>query len=109
MDRVVFVIGNAGKQLLRAQAINSHNLANANTTGFQADLANFSPRIVNGPGFESRAFAIAESNSASFAKGEIQSTGRTLDVAVNGDGWLGMAARPIRVPVTCTSISMASC
>jgi len=92
MDRVLFVIGNAGKQLLRSQAVNSHNLANANTTGFQADLANFSPRIISGPGFESRAFTVAENNSASFTKGEIQPTGRALDVAVNGDGWLAVQA-----------------
>ena len=92
MDRVLFVIGNAGKQLLRAQALNSHNLANANTTGFQADLANFSARVVNGAGHQSRVFAIAGNNSASFAKGEIQPTGRTLDVAVNGDGWLAVQA-----------------
>ena len=92
MDRVVFVVGNAGKQLLRAQAVNSHNLANANTTGFQAEMAKFSTRTITGSGFESRAFAVAESNSASFAKGEIQSTGRTLDVAVNGDGWLAVQA-----------------
>ena len=32
MDRVLFVIGNTGKQLMHAQAVNSHNLANANTT-----------------------------------------------------------------------------
>ena len=92
MDRVVFVVGNAGKQLLRAQAVNSNNLANANTTGFQAEMAKFSSRVVNGAGFQSRVFAVAEDNSSSFAKGEIQTTGRTLDVAVNGDGWLAVQA-----------------
>jgi len=92
MDRVVFVSGNAGKQLLRAQAVNSNNLANANTTGFQAEIAKFSSRVVSGAGFESRVFAVAEDNGSSFAKGEIQTTGRTLDVAVNGDGWLAVQA-----------------
>ena len=42
MDRVLFVIGNTGKQLMHAQAVNTHNLANANTVGFQADLVNYS-------------------------------------------------------------------
>ncbi len=92
MDRVVFVAGNAGKQLLHTQAVNSNNLANANTTGFQAEMAKFSSRIVTGSGFRSRVFAVAENNGFSFAKGEIQSTGRTLDVAVNGDGWLAVQA-----------------
>ena len=92
MDRVLFVIGNAGKQLMRAQAVNSHNLANANTTGFQADMATFTPRIVKGAGFESRAFSVAGDNSTSFEKGEMERTGRTLDVAVNGNGWLAVQA-----------------
>jgi len=92
MDRVVFVVGNAGKQLLRTQAVHSNNLANANTIGFQAEMAKFSSRDVTGSGFQSRAFAVAENNSSSFAKGEIQSTGRTLDVAVNGNGWLAVQA-----------------
>jgi len=77
---------------MRAQAVNANNLANANTTGFQAELANFSPRILNGPGLQSRAYAIAEDSGVSFSKGEIQHTGRTLDVAVNGEGWLAVQA-----------------
>ncbi len=92
MDRVVFVAGNAGKQLLRTQAVNANNLANASTNGFQAEMAKFSSRVITGAGFQSRTFAVAENNSASFAKGDIQTTGRTLDVAVNGDGWLAVQA-----------------
>ena len=90
MDRVLFVIANAGKQLMHAQAVNSHNLANANTVGFQADLVNYQTQIVTGAGHESRAFATAYDEGASFEKGNIQSTGRTLDVAVNGDGWISV-------------------
>ncbi|MFQ5643471.1 MAG: flagellar basal body rod protein FlgF [Thiogranum sp.] len=92
MDRVVFVVGNAGKQLMLAQAVNANNLANANTNGFQAEMAKFSSRVVGGAGFHSRVFAVAGNNSASFEKGEIQRTGRTLDVAVNGNGWIAVQA-----------------
>ncbi len=92
MDRVLYVVGDAGRQLLRTQALNSHNLANANTTGFQADLATFSSQTIEGPGLQTRSYIVAGDNSTSFAKGEIQSTGRTLDVAVNGDGWLAVQA-----------------
>ena len=92
MDRVLFVIANAGKQLMHAQAVNSHNLANANTVGFQADLVNYQSQIVTGAGHESRVFATAHDEGASFEKGSIESTGRTLDVAVNGDGWISVQA-----------------
>lgn len=92
MDRVVFVAASGAKQLLRSQTLNSNNLANANTVGFQADLANFSARNIQGPGFESRAFTAVESAGVSGAKGQIQATGRTLDVAVSGNGWIAVQA-----------------
>ena len=50
MDGVLFVVGSGAKQLMHAQAVNSHNLANVNTIGFQADLANFRTQVVNGAG-----------------------------------------------------------
>jgi flagellar basal-body rod protein FlgF len=92
MDRVVFVMASGAKQLMRAQAVTSHNLANANTIGFQADLANFRAQLLDGPGHESRAYALGEDAGARFEKGSIQSTGRNLDVAVNGDGWIAVQA-----------------
>lgn len=92
MDRVVFVMASGAKQLMRAQAVNAHNLANANTIGFQADLANFRAQHLQGPGHESRTYALGEDGGARFEKGSIQSTGRTLDVAVNGDGWIAVQA-----------------
>jgi len=90
MDRVLYVVANGGKQLMHAQALNSHNLANANTVGFQQDLANYRTQLVVGPGLNTRAFATAEGIGVTFDKGTIQTTGRPLDVAVNGDGWIAV-------------------
>jgi flagellar basal-body rod protein FlgF len=90
MDRVLYVVANGGKQLMHAQALNSHNLANANTVGFQQDLANFHSQLVQGAGLDTRAFATAEDVGVTFDKGTVQTTGRSLDVAVNGDGWLAV-------------------
>jgi len=90
MDRVLFVVANGGKQLMHAQTLNSHNLANANTVGFQQDLANFRTQMIGGQGFDTRAFSTAEDGGVSFDKGEMQRTGHTLDVAVNGDGWIAV-------------------
>jgi len=90
MDRVLFVVANGGKQLMHAQTLNSHNLANANTVGFQQDLANYRTQMIGGPGFDTRAFATAENAGVTFDKGAMQSTGRQLDVAVNGDGWIAV-------------------
>jgi flagellar basal-body rod protein FlgF len=90
MDRVLYVVANGGKQLMHAQALNSHNLANANTVGFQQDLVNFHTQLIQGAGLDTRAFATAEDVGVTFEKGTIQTTGRQLDVAVNGDGWIAV-------------------
>ena len=92
MDRVLYVMASGARQVMRAQALNSHNLANINTVGFQADLANFTSQTVYGPGHESRTYAVAQDAGARFDKGTIQSTGRPLDVAVTGNGWLSVQA-----------------
>jgi len=90
MDRVLFVVASGGKQLMHAQTMNTHNLANANTVGFQQDLANFRAQMIGGPGFDTRTFATTEDAGVTFDKGAMQSTGRQLDVAVNGDGWIAV-------------------
>ena len=92
MDRAIFVVGSGAKQLLHKQAVNSHNLANANTVGFQADLVNFQAQTMGGAGHDSRAFVLAENGGVSNEKGSIQATGRMLDVAVNGNGWIAVQA-----------------
>jgi len=90
MDRVVFVAASGAKQLLGRQSVSSNNLANANTVGFQADMTAFRTQQVQGAGFNTRAFAIDQSVGVSGAKGTTQITGRTLDVAVNGNGWIAV-------------------
>ena len=57
MDRFIYVAMTGASESLRMQATNGHNLANASTTGFRADLALFQARQVVGGGFESRAYA----------------------------------------------------
>ena len=39
MDKYIFVAMSGARESMRAQAINSHNLANASTVGFRAELA----------------------------------------------------------------------
>lgn len=92
MDRVLFVMSSGAKQIMHAQTVNSNNLANANTAGFQADLANFDDQLLTGSGVDSRTYSVAENSGVSFQKGNIITTGRELDIAVNGDGWIAVQA-----------------
>ena len=90
MDRSLYVAMSGAKQILQAQAANSNNLSNANTTGFRSDLQQFRSMPVFGPGHPSRVYAMVERPATDFSHGAIQTTGRDLDVAVKGDGWIAV-------------------
>jgi flagellar basal-body rod protein FlgF len=92
MDKFLYVAMSGAKETLRAQASNSHNLANASTTGFRADLAAFMTRSIQGPGYDTRAYATTSTLGFNDQSGAIVSTGRDLDIAVNGDGWIAVQA-----------------
>ncbi|ABA58832.1 Protein of unknown function DUF1078 [Nitrosococcus oceani ATCC 19707] len=90
MDRMLYVAMTGAQQIMRATAANNHNLANLNTTGFQADLSQFRSMPVFGEGHPTRVYAMAERPGVDFTPGPLQSTGRELDVVVQGEGWLAV-------------------
>jgi flagellar basal-body rod protein FlgF len=90
MDRMLYIAMSGAKETALAQARNTQNLANASTTGFKASLDAFSSRPVSGPGHDTRTFAMTEDMRVDFSPGPLQATGRDLDVAVNGAGWIAV-------------------
>src|SRR5579863_4223286 len=92
MDRLVYVAMSGAKEILRAQAANNHNLANANTNGFRADLSAFQTKSVVGPGLPSRAYATNDVTGWDSSSGSLDATGRDLDVAIKGPGWMAVQA-----------------
>jgi flagellar basal-body rod protein FlgF len=93
MDKMLYVAMSGAKETLRAQAANSHNLANANTTGFRADLSAFQSRAVSGPGYATRVYATNSSTGWDDTTGAQMATGRDLDVAIKGAGFLAVQDR----------------
>jgi flagellar basal-body rod protein FlgF len=100
MDKLVYVAMSGAKETLRAQAANSHNLANLSTTGFRADLSAFISQAVSGAGEPSRVFATQSSLGFDDTSGQVQYTGADLDVAINGSGWFAVQARDGREAYT---------
>lgn len=92
MDKMIYVAMTGAKQTEYAQAINTNNLANVATTGFRADLHSFSSAPIGGPGVTARVNAIVESYGTDFSQGAIGNTGRSLDVAVRGEGFIAVQA-----------------
>lgn len=92
MDRLLYVAMTGAKQLMQAQALVSHNLANVSTTGFRADLARFEAAPIEGPGWETRVNTVATGLGFDRSAGTLVETGNVLDVAIDGEGWLAIQA-----------------
>ncbi|HHI76441.1 MAG TPA: flagellar basal-body rod protein FlgF [Gammaproteobacteria bacterium] len=92
MDRMLYVAMSGARETLIAQGNASNNLANANTTGFLADLNQFRSMPVFGEGHPTRVYALDERPQTDFSHGSIMQTGRALDVAVKDGGWIAVQA-----------------
>ncbi len=90
MNKSLYVAMTGAQELLNAQAVNNFNLANANTVGFKAELSAFQSQATLGSGYASRVYATANTNGWDSASGSMISTGRPLDVAVQGPGFIAV-------------------
>lgn len=92
MDHFVYIAASGAKEAMLAQATNAHNLANASTVGFKADLVEAQTMYLSGAGQDSRAYHMIEGTGVDMEQGPIEQTGRDLDLAINGSGWFAVQA-----------------
>ena len=90
MDKLIYTAMTGASHVLQQQATVSENLANANTPGFRAALNTFRAVPLVGEGLPTRTFVVDSTAGADFTPGVVQQTGRDLDVAVNGAGWIAV-------------------
>ena len=92
MDRLIYLAMSGAKATLQRQDVLSHNLANASTTGFRAEMAAFRAVPVRGDGASTRVYALESTVGYDAQPGPISTTGRSLDVALKGNAWLAVQA-----------------
>ncbi len=90
MDKSLYVAMTGASQNMTGMAIHANNLANATTTGFRADYAQARAMPVFGETYPSRVYAMTERPGTRMQTGTLQETGRNLDVAVTGEGWIAV-------------------
>jgi len=90
VDKIIYTAMNGAQQLMLRQATNSHNLANLNTVGFKETYETFFSQEVEGSGHHTRFYATADRSHVNLAAGTMTTTGRALDIAVNGDGFIAV-------------------
>ena len=92
IDKALYVAMTGASATLRAQGSVAHNLANADTVGFQATLSGTVATPVTGPGLATRVAAAHRTLGVSAAPGAIMSTGNPTDVALHEGRWLAVQA-----------------
>jgi flagellar basal-body rod protein FlgF len=90
MDRLIYLSMSGAKATLQRQDVLSHNLANASTNGFRAEMAAFRAVPIRGDGASTRAFALETTIGYDDRGGPVQTTGRDLDIALQGKSWLAV-------------------
>lgn len=91
MDALIYTAMSGAERTLKAQQVHANNLANLDTGGFRANLeVSTSQAVPGGYGFDARHVGRLQSDSILTRQGTIKQTGRDLDVAVIGDGFLAV-------------------
>jgi flagellar basal-body rod protein FlgF len=91
MDKLIYTAMTGAKHLFGRQAAIAHNLANAASTGYRAEEHRLHAVPVLSEALPTRAFAVEVSVANDFTPGPLTHTGRALDIAVQGQGWIALA------------------
>ncbi|MDX8396549.1 MAG: flagellar hook basal-body protein [Mariprofundaceae bacterium] len=91
MERGFFISGVAGKMAQAKLNMISHNLANANTTGYQAGRVSFATELAkngsNDPSQVPAAYLKLGAQHIDMKEGGIRTTSNQLDFAIQGNGY----------------------
>lgn len=71
-------------------AVLANNIANMSTPGFKAERMMFSEYLANSPGGNQISYVAQAGNNHDMSQGPLGHTGNSLDIALNGAGWLSV-------------------
>ena len=105
MDRGLYVAMTGAKQIMQAQAVNNHNIANLSTIGFRADAVSFDSEPIYGPGYATRVNAVAGDAGTIFPAASCRAraaTSTSRSTARDSSRFGARTARkPTRAPAIC--------
>ncbi len=93
MDRMIYLSMAGAKALMQRQDALTHNLANAGTDGFRADMMTARAVPVRQDGTATtRVYNVETTTGFNAAPGPARQTGNPLDVSIRGSGWIAVLA-----------------
>ncbi|WP_027015768.1 flagellar basal body rod protein FlgF [Comamonas composti] len=90
MDRIIYTSMTGANAAAQRQAVLAHNLANASTNGFRAEMSTFRAVPLQGSGSGTRVFALEATSGYLDTPGPAQRTGRALDAMAMGRSWFAV-------------------
>ncbi len=90
MDRLIYTAMSGASHTMLQQTTVGQNLSNVNTPGYRAAVNAFRAVPLVGEGLPTRTFVVDSTAGADFSQGSMQPTGRNLDMAVQGKGWIAV-------------------
>src|SRR6266436_5914217 len=90
MDRALFIAMTGADATLSRQTTVAQNLANVSSTGYRSQSVAFRSLPVFFQQFPTRVYAVESTTGSDFTPGILKETGRHLDVAIQGKGWLSV-------------------
>jgi flagellar basal-body rod protein FlgF len=90
MDKLIFTAVSGAERLQRSQQVHANNLANMDTSGFRASMEVAGNAELGGFGYDDRHLSTMQSDTVSTRAGAVRETGRPLDVAIGGQGYLAV-------------------
>lgn len=92
MDNNIYIALSRQLAQFRDLEVTANNLANVNTTGYQAEKVTFTDYLLRQPDGETLAFANDIRSYRNMQEGSFKATGNELDVAIQGPGYFAVQA-----------------
>jgi flagellar basal-body rod protein FlgF len=90
MDKLIFTAVSGAERLMRSQQVHANNLANLDTAGFRASMEVATQQQLGGFGYDDRHMSSMQADTVNTRAGAVRETGRPLDVAIGGQGYLAV-------------------
>jgi flagellar basal-body rod protein FlgF len=90
MDKLIYTAASGAAHLMRAQQVHANNLANMDTAGFRATMQTAGNVELGGYGYDDVHMATTQADTIATRAGAVRETGRPLDVAIGGQGYLAV-------------------